>query len=292
MGMSFEYNTFNSARSMASGAPNDPRDTAPAARNHVKTLRILREAVKQYGIDIDRIAASARGVRRYLLTLSQYHKQSSGIGGLPVTIRDLKPCLADFSSPAGSLDAEYFYQDWWVAQKIFTRRPRKHLDIGSRIDGLVSHVLVFCPVDFVDVRPISLDIPNFTGIVADARCLYQFPARSVESISCLHVIEHAGLGRYGDAVDPLGHVLLAGEICRLLAPGGYAYISTPIGRERVEFNNQRVFAPGSVIQLFGQLELAQFSAIDDDGHFHESADPMDFASARDACGIFVLHRSG
>ena len=68
-----------------------------------------------------------------------------------------------------------------------------------------------------------------------------FETGSVDSLSCLHTIEHVGLGRYGDPIDPEGWVVAVRELARILAPGGRLYLGTPIGRERVCFNSERVF---------------------------------------------------
>ena len=59
---------------------------------------------------------------------------------------------------------------------------------------------------------------------------------SVESLSYLHTMEHIGLGRYGDPIDPLGYLKGMNELQRVLKPGGKLYLSVLIGQERVEFN--------------------------------------------------------
>lgn len=251
---------------------------------------LLVEAGKLYGLDLQRLSASVQGVRRYVRDLRKYRTlQEQGGNGLAIEWRKLRPFLADSRNDAGSFDAEYLYQDWWVAQQVFLNRPSRHVDIGSRLDGFVSHLLVFCDVDYVDIRPTTLDISQFSAVTGDARNLH-YASGSVESLSCLHVIEHVGLGRYGDPIDPDGHWRVAAEICRVVAPGGVAYISSPIGRERVEFNGQRVLSPKTILEMFQDLTLTCFSVIDDAGRFHEEADPDEYLTARDACGIFVLVR--
>ncbi len=52
----------------------------------------------------------------------------------------------------------YFHQDLWAAKKIFKRRPMTHVDIGSRVDGFVAHLLVFMPVTAVDIRYLDSNI--------------------------------------------------------------------------------------------------------------------------------------
>jgi hypothetical protein len=47
-----------------------------------------------------------------------------------------------------------------VAQKIFIRRPIKHVDVGSRMDGFVAHVAVFRPIEVLDIRQLTTSIKN------------------------------------------------------------------------------------------------------------------------------------
>ena len=250
----------------------------------------LWQAFNVYGIDVRRAVRSIRNTPRFARTASAYHRQQSTAGGLPLSWRHVRPFLADAIDEAGALDSEYFYQDWWVAREVLRESPRTHLDIGSRIDGFLSHMLVFREIEFVDVRRVDLQIPGFHPIKGDARKLEMFDAESRDSISCLHALEHFGLGRYGDEIDPRGHERAAAEISRVLARRGYAYVSVPVGRERLEFNGQRVFAPDTVQKMFSTLTLERFCAIDDGGQFVEDADPSAYAAARDACGIFKFFK--
>jgi len=51
--------------------------------------------------------------------------------------------LTDRFDPGGDASGHYFHQDLIVARRIFERDPRKHVDVGSRIDGFVAHLAVF-----------------------------------------------------------------------------------------------------------------------------------------------------
>lgn len=251
-------------------------------------VTLAKKGAQVYGLDPARLVGSVKNLPYFIQTLRVYHRQQACVGGLPFMLRYMQPHLADRHGNAGTFDAEYFYQDWWVAREILRRGPERHIDIGSRLDGFISHLLVFRDVEFVDVRPLVIDIPGLACVQGDARNLTMYPVDSVDSVSCLHSIEHMGLGRYGDEVDPLGPVAVAKEICRVLRPGGRAYIAMPIGTERLEFNAQRVFAPQTVLRMFGELTLEKFSAVDDEGRFQEDVLPDVYCDARDACGIFVF----
>ena len=67
----------------------------------------------------------------------------------------LTPCLADRFAAWGELRGHYFHQDLWAAQRIHANQPRKHVDIGSRIDGFVAHVAAFREIEIIDIRPLE-----------------------------------------------------------------------------------------------------------------------------------------
>jgi hypothetical protein len=156
------------------------------------------------------------------------------------------PCLQDWHEEAGSTKSEYFRQDLLVARKIFEAEPQRHVDIGSRVDGFVAHVASYREIEVFDVRPMTSQIPGIVFREVDLMKTMDTnsPKREYcDSLSCLHAIEHFGLGRYGDAVDPLGYERGIANMALLLKPGGRLYLSTPVGQERVEFNANWVFDP-------------------------------------------------
>ena len=202
-----------------------------------------------------------------------------------ITIGSLYPVFDEMYSEAGDV-SDYLHQDLWAARKIYEARPKRHVDIGSRIDGFIAHLLVFMPVDYVDIRPLNREIKNLTVIQADAVGLSLFEDSSLVSISTLSVAEHFGLGRYSDPIDPMGCFTFMSALARVLAPGGRLYFSVPVGRERVEFNAHRVFALQTVLAHFRDLTLVSFSFIQD-SRLHENVSPGDFPSnSMDCCGLF------
>ncbi len=112
----------------------------------------------------------------------------------------------------------------------------------------------------------------------------------VVSLSCLHVAEHIGLGRYGDPLDPQGTERAAAELARVLAPGGRLWFSLPVGRPRVNFNAHRVHDPREVEPLFADLRLEAFAAVDDTGAFRPDLAPGDLTDAEWACGLYRFTR--
>ena len=154
--------------------------------------------------------------------------------------------LNQFSEQSGTANGHYFHQDLLVAQFIFARNPQVHVDIGSRIDGFVSHVASFRKIFIYDIRPLKvMNHPNIEYARAD---LMQGTDQNVaDSISCLHSIEHFGLGRYGDPINPQGHIIAFTNLIYMLKEKGILYLSFPIGSsDQVIFNAHRIFHPQSV----------------------------------------------
>jgi SAM-dependent methyltransferase len=159
-----------------------------------------------------------------------------------------------------------------------------HVDVGSSVvaTGVMS---AFVPTLFVDFRPLLAHLPDLNSVAADITRL-PFADGSVQSLSSLHVIEHIGLGRYGDRIDPDGWRSGLSELARVLAPGGRLYLSTPVGRDRVCFNAHRVFSPTAIVGALPGLKLERFAMVDDDGRRKDNvaltgADAMSYG-----CGMF------
>ena len=142
-------------------------------------------------------------------------------------------------------------------------------------------------VTFVDIRPLEVDIEGLTPIAGSVLDM-PFADGALESVSCLHVAEHIGLGRYGDPLDPQGTRKAAAELQRVLAPGGQLLFSLPVGRPRVEFNAHRVHDPHEVASWFAACELREFAGVDDAGVFRRHRSLDELAGARYACGMYQL----
>lgn len=235
--------------------------------------------LRAFGLDVSHTGRALRSMGRYIRDGKEFRR----LGGR-WRLRDAYPVLADYDADAGVATGHYFHQDLWVARLIYKRRPPQHLDIGSRIDGFVSHLLTFMPVTVMDVRPLTSSVDGLSFIRGDGSDLTGYSDKSIDSLSCLHAIEHFGLGRYGDPVDPEAHVRAVREMARILAPNGRFYLSTPIGKERVHFNAHRVWDPVSVLEVCN-LPLVSFAAVGDDGNLHVDVDPADYRNASYACGM-------
>ncbi len=175
----------------------------------------------------------------------------------------LWPAIRDKYAKAGKMK-NYFWQDLWAAKLVIQSGKRNHFDIGSRIDGFIAHLLATgIDVTIIDIREFPGEEEHLHTIVDDATSLHQIPDESIESMSALCSLEHFGLGRYGDPVDPEACFKCFVNIQKKLARGGELYISLPIGMERVEFNAHRVFYASTVVECFHSLQLKEFSCVAD-----------------------------
>lgn len=195
--------------------------------------------------------------------------------------------LRDATATTG-FDKHYVFHTAWASRVIAETRPTQHVDIASSL-YFVSSVSAFVPTRFIDFRPADLGL---SGLVSEAGTLMQLPFanNSVESLSCMHVVEHVGLGRYGDPLDYDGDIKSARELARVVAPGGTLLFVVPIsGQARIQFNAHRIYTFEQVLGFFPGFDLMEFSLIPDDGikeGLIRHADPRLVADQRYGCGCF------
>lgn len=229
--------------------------------------------------------ASLYRLPRYVIDLVALSRASAR----KVGIIDSYPCLSDATSKT-PFDAHYFFQAAWLARKLSPHRAGRHVDVGSDVNA-IGAISAFVDTMFIDYRPLEVSLSGLENRQGDLLHL-EFQEGTIDSLSCLHVIEHVGLGRYGDPIDPDGPAKAAAELSRVLAPGGSLFLSVPVGRERVCFNAHRVFAPGSVLKMFSGLKVQDSALVDDRGEYHEHAGPGMMAGCEYGCGMFHFVKSG
>ena len=221
---------------------------------------------------------------KYLHDLSRF-KKLSGV----VHIDQIAPSFDDWTINSQTGGGHYFYQDIWALRKIKEISPSLHFDVGSRYDGFVGQASAFVKIIAIDIRPIHFSLSNFSFLRSNILQL-PFKSGSVFSISSLHTIEHIGLGRYKDNIDPSGHEKALLELQRVIIKGGYLLVSFPIGQERVEFNSQRILHPLRPVEILREMRLIEFSAINDRDKFIEKTNPANLCDSKFACGLYLFEK--
>ena len=222
-----------------------------------------------------------------LALLPQYFLEMKRFRGLAqeesVAFGETYPCLLDRLSKT-PFDPHYLYQGAWLSRRLSMTTPQLHVDVGSSV-MMLSVLSASVPIAFLDYRPLAVELPGL-HCVAGTGTRLPFLDNSVASLSCLHVIEHIGLGRYGDPLDPNGSQEAAGELARVLQPGGRLFLSVPVGRDRVCFNAHRVFGPSTIQSFLPSLRLEALSLVDDRGQFRERVSFDTVTGLEYGCGMF------
>jgi len=190
----------------------------------------------------------------FLKDFNNYKKLSKN-SNIPLKTSDLYPRIFDKTTDT-KIDPIYYLQSLWCAKKIFENKPTNHYDIGSHylMVGIISQ---FTPTTMIDIRPLSVSVPELSFMKGDIKNL-PFENESIDSLSSICVIEHIGLGRYGDELDQFGTEKSANELSRVLASGGDLYISVPVDSvNKTYFNAHRAFAREYVLELFKDLSLVE-----------------------------------
>ncbi len=221
--------------------------------------------------------------REYYIYWRNWRKYSSLTDNEVLLLKNAYPCLFD-RTVYTKIDYQYFYQNVWALKAINEIKPALHVDIGSQaiFIGMLS---VISPVIFIDIRPIKVGLENLRTLSAS---ILDLPIKDncVSSLSCLHVAEHIGLGRYGDDIDPFGTLKGIKELIRILKPGGMLYFSIPLGISRICFNAHRIFSLEQILNYFHELKLVELSWINDSGKFISDADPKEIEGAEYSLGLF------
>ena len=200
-----------------------------------------------------------------------------------VNLKDIYPCLKDKTSIT-PFDQHYIYHPAWAARVLARTRPEFHVDISSKL-SFSTIVSAFVPVKFYDYRPADMKLSGLESAFADLNKL-PFEDDSQPSISCMHTIEHIGLGRYGDVIDAKGDLKAINELKRVVRPGGDVLFVTPVGTPRIEYNAHRVYSYEQIISYFAPLQLIEFAIIPDEGGFIDNADVALAAKQNYGCGCF------
>jgi hypothetical protein len=213
--------------------------------------------------------------------MNKFKKMSDG--RFTIEWKNVYPSLKD-KLETTPFDQHYIYHPAWAARVLAKTRPSYHIDFSSKL-AFSTIVSAFIPVKFYDYRPADLHLSNLESSFGDLTNI-SLPDNSQPSVSCMHTIEHVGLGRYGDPLDPKGDIKAIEELKRITAPNGDLLFVTPVGRPRIEYNSHRIYSHEQVINLFAPFTLQEFSLVPDAGGLVENA-TKELADMQEyGCGCF------
>lgn len=226
----------------------------------------------------------------FLRGYHEFRRQSIDRADLKVVWRDRYPCLYDNTGNTG-FDRHYVFHTAWAARVVLQNRPPKHVDISSSL-YFCSILSASIPIEFYDYRPATLGLDNLQSERGDLLRL-PFQDGTIQSLSCMHVVEHIGLGRYGDPLDSNGDLQAIAELKRVLSPKGDLLFVVPVGRPRVMFNAHRIYSYEQILDYFTGFVLKEFALIPDDeatGGLIRHANPDLVKEQAYACGCFWFQK--
>src|SRR5260370_37119383 len=216
---------------------------------------------------------------------TQFKEQSSLDGRFEPKQADWFPFLND-DTPETGFDPHYVLHTSWAARALAKTKPKVHMSFGDSL-YFVGIASAFTSMTFCDIRESRLPFRDIEEDRADLTNLPPSWTDTFLSNSCMHVLEHIGLGRYGDALDASGDRKAAAEPARVLAPGGHLLMVGPMeDPPRVCFNAHRLYSYSQVMDLFPGLSLQEFTLITNEGQFFENADPRLLEGRKYSCGCF------
>lgn len=216
--------------------------------------------------------------------LVRFQEESHRDGRFIVNAADSKPCLDDDSTEHGGYCPIYLLHTGWAARALASSRPVEHVDIGglTYFAGIASALVP--SFRYYDYRTINIPLPGLSTGRADLTNL-PFKTGELKSLSCMHVMEHIGLGRYGDPLDINGDLKAAAELRRVVAPGGQFLFVAPVGHPKIAFNAHRIYSYKQVIDMFPGMVLKEFTLIDLPRMIYH-ADPELVKHLSEGCGCF------
>ncbi|MDD5570110.1 MAG: DUF268 domain-containing protein [Bacteroidales bacterium] len=230
----------------------------------MKLDSLRKKIVANYYRNIDSKNEKRRIERNHNLVEEEFEQfrklESKTKKRFELTKKDITPYLDDKTSST-PFDTHYTYHPAWAARILNKTKPGLHIDISSSV-SFCTMVSAFIPVKFYDYRITKLKLPGLECGQADLTSL-PFENNSVLSLSCMHVLEHIGLGRYGDDMDYDGDLKAINELKRVLAINGNLLLVVPVGKPIIQFNGQRIYSYEQILEHFNDLKLIEYSLIPD-----------------------------
>ncbi len=144
--------------------------------------------------------------------------------------------------------------DWlYQALKDYPIQGKKIAIIGSRKPWYESIVLVY------GGSPVTIDYNRIECIPREltAMTVKEYDENPIlfDAIFSISSIEHDGLGRYGDPLDPNGDLKSMKKLKKMLKKGGLCYLAVPIGADCLVWNAHRIYGKKRLPKLLKEWQV-------------------------------------
>ena len=143
-------------------------------------------------------------------------------------------------------------------------KNKKVLIIGSEEPCYEACALYYGAkeVTMVEYQKVTSEHPNIKTVTAEEFSKMNEKYDAAISISS---VEHSGLGRYGDPINPDGDLEAMKDLYDNLKKGVMCFLAVPIGLDQIIWNAHRIYGRNRLPKLIEKFELIEtFGLIDSD----------------------------
>jgi hypothetical protein len=157
--------------------------------------------------------------------------------------------------------AYYGYTDLWLYAVLDKYKEfvegKSVAVIGSNVPWYESVVLAYQgnPTT-IEYNKIVSDDSRLTLLTVNE---YDQNPEQYDVILSISSIEHDGLGRYGDPIDPFGDFKAMERMKKMLTTGGLLFLAVPVGQDCLVWNAHRVYGKIRLPRLFEGWEVVDSS---------------------------------
>ena len=170
--------------------------------------------------------------------------------------KDLKKTVSRAMKEGGNI----YYSTDHLIPKIFQKYPilsKTVAVIGSATPLYEAYIDYFKGKPLtIEYRKIKHNIPHLQTYTFDeAVKKINKEALKTDCAFCYSSIEHSGLGRYGDYIDPEEDFFTMSLIKKMVKPGGLLFLQIPVGRDLLLWNGTRIYGPHRLLLLLEGWKL-------------------------------------
>jgi hypothetical protein len=132
-----------------------------------------------------------------------------------------------------------------IKAAIGSLKPKAVLTVGSMSPWIEAAISTGCDVTVTELRPIRVE----SDVISYAAPEVAY-ARKYDAVISYSSVEHFGLGRYGDDLDPGADKKWMRMIRDCISPGGRLLLAVPVGPAgKVEECYHRLYGPAGLADL-------------------------------------------